>query len=315
MADNAEFADKSPGMSPTLSIVICTHNRPDTLEQLLDILHPQIPGQLLEVIVVDSASHPDAANRVCELVEGHVGVRLVRLDAPGVSVARNAGIKAVRAPWIGFIDDDELPTADWVKKAQALIARLPADCAACGGNVLPVSVKGKMPAIGPKWTAYLSTIDHAGEFDQTANPGFGIGHSVVRVAAIEAVGGFDSTLGRTGTSLLSGEEVLLLRRLADAGWRIWHSDTLTVSHLIEPERLTRDWVRRRAHWEGISVARILRLHDPKTLRATTTKLIFATPFLAVLNFFAPTFREFDLRYAYAAGFLKSAFSNAPASGQ
>ncbi len=295
---------------PALSIVICTHNRPDTLEQLLAILAPQITGQPVEIIVVDSASQPAAAARVRELTGNRTGVRLVRLDAPGVSVARNAGVKAVRGPWIGFIDDDELPTPDWIKKARALIARLPADCAACGGNVLPVPVSGDMPAIGPKWTAYLSTIDHAGEFDQTASPGFGIGHSVVRTEAIEAVGGFDATLGRTGNSLLSGEEVLLLRRLEDAGWRIWHSDTLTVSHLIEPERLTRNWVRRRAHWEGVSVARVLRLHDPKTLHKTTAKLIFATPVLAVLNVFIPTLKEFDLRYAYAAGFLKSAFSPA-----
>lgn len=298
-----------------LSIVICTHNRPDTLEQLLTILAPQTTDQPVEIIVVDSASRPDAAGRVGALVEAREGIRLVRLDTPGVSVARNAGVNAARTPWIGFIDDDELPASDWVQKALALIARLPDNCAACGGNVLPVPVKGEMPAIGPKWTAYLSTIDHSGEFDQTASPGFGIGHSVVRTKALEDVGGFDASLGRTGTSLLSGEEVLLLRRLEDAGWRIWHSDTLTVSHLIEPERLTRDWVRRRAHWEGISVARILRLHDPKALRTTMTKLVFVTPVLAALNLFAPTLREFDLRYAYATGFLKSALSSAPASSQ
>jgi len=297
-----------------LSIIVCTHNRPETLEQLLAILRPQIAEQPVEVIVVDSASQPAAAARVRELIEGQGGMRLIRLDVPGLSLARNAGVKAVKADWIGFIDDDELPTADWVELARALIARLPNDCAVCGGNVLPVAAEGAMPAIGPKWMAYLSTIDHEGEFDQTDNLACGLGHSLVRRKSLESLGGFDPTLGRSGASLLSGEDVLMLNRLIDAGWRIWHSDCLKVGHVIEPERLTKAWVRKRAYWEGVSVARILHLQDPKALYAATAKIFFVTPALALLNLLTPDYKEFGLRYAYAVGFLKTAMKQGqPAS--
>jgi glycosyltransferase involved in cell wall biosynthesis len=292
-----------------LSIVVCTHNRPETLEQLLGILRPQIAGQPIEIIVVDSASRPAAAHRVRQLVEGQDNVRLIRLDTPGLSVARNAGVQAVKTEWIGFIDDDELPAPDWIELAKALINRLPADCAVCGGNVLPVPAEGDMPAIGPKWMAYLSTIDHQGEFDQTDNLACGLGHSLVRLSALQSVGSFDPSLGRSGTSLLSGEDVLMLNRLVEAGWRIWHSDTLKVGHVIEPERLTRAWVRKRAYWEGVSVARMLHLHDPKALWAATTKIFFVTPALAVLNLLTPGYKEFDLRYAYATGFLTTALKH------
>jgi glycosyltransferase involved in cell wall biosynthesis len=288
-----------------ISILVCTHNRPETLALLLDALKPQLAAAPAEVIVVDSASRPEAAERVRDLVRQVAGARLIRVDEPGVSRARNIGLQQVRAPWIAVLDDDEVPTPTWLASALSLIRRLPEDCAVCGGNVRPIYPKGSNPKVGPRWSAYLSTILRRGEFDQTDDLRLGMGHSIGRTRAFRETGGFDSRLGRRAGNLLSGEDVLLALQLIDAGWRIWHSDRLEVGHIIEPERLTKHWVLKRAYWEGVTTARMLRIQDRRTLHAEAARIAIKAGPLGIAAILAPSFRELRLRFAFVAGFLAS----------
>ena len=239
--------------SSELTIAICTHNRPKLLAQLIERIAPQAERAGVWLTVVDSASDEASARQNAALLDGRPLTHLIRLERPGVSLARNAALDATSTPWLAFLDDDELPADDWLEQALALCRRLPEDCAACGGDTVPLWPVGTpLPAMGWRWRQYLSLITQKGEFDQSEHPHFMIGHSVVRVSALRAIGGFSLQLGREGTNLLSGEEVLLVDMLIQAGWRIWHSDRLWLEHAIEPERLGRQWVRDRAYWEGVT---------------------------------------------------------------
>ena len=93
--------------TPDVSVVIPTRDRPELL------LHSALPSALdqkavdLEVIVVDDCSAEDIERRTTEV--GDARVRVVRHLAPrGVASARNTGIGVARAPWIAFLDDDDL---------------------------------------------------------------------------------------------------------------------------------------------------------------------------------------------------------------
>jgi glucosyl-dolichyl phosphate glucuronosyltransferase len=176
-------------MTAPLSIAICTHNRPDYLLDLLETLLPQTRPRGVPIIVIDSASTPPAGNVLDQLGEVPPTVIGVRLDQPGLSLARNMALRTARTPWIGFLDDDEIPAANWVGEALALVGRLPDDCAACGGNVLPRWPKGMNPRLGRRWRDFLSIIEQSGEFDQSARPQFGGGHSVMRIDALAQVSG------------------------------------------------------------------------------------------------------------------------------
>jgi glycosyltransferase involved in cell wall biosynthesis len=297
----------SPGHGadkPLLSVAICTHNRAEELTTLVNQFAPALAALSVELIVVDSASDPANARGVRAAVLAHPNARLIRLDTPGVSLARNAALESADSQWLGFVDDDELPAANWTEAALALIGRLPGDCAACGGNVLPVwPANFKLPKMGQRWKAYLSLIDQRGELDQSRNPSFGIGHSISRVSALRGVGGFNASLGRDGASLLSGEEVLLIDQLISSGWSIWHSDTLSVSHLIPVERLQVKWALDRAYWEGVSQSRIMKLTGDRRLKAMAWKIRCKAIVLRALNRVAPRLAECDLRIAYSGGFL------------
>ncbi|MCA1845466.1 MAG: glycosyltransferase family 2 protein [Actinobacteria bacterium] len=87
-------------MSPRVSVVIPTHNRPDLLKVAVDsVLAQGMDG--VEIVVVDDGSDPPAKVAVD-------GVTLVRQDAPaGPSAARNQGVAVASAPVIAFLDDDD----------------------------------------------------------------------------------------------------------------------------------------------------------------------------------------------------------------
>ncbi|MFC9363772.1 glycosyltransferase family 2 protein, partial [Rhodococcus sp. NPDC057014] len=89
VADSVVDADAS---GPTVTVVVCTRDRVDSLRIALDsILSLDHPGY--EVIVVDNASRTDATQRyVAEL--GDPRVRVVTEPRPGLSRARNAGVRA-----------------------------------------------------------------------------------------------------------------------------------------------------------------------------------------------------------------------------
>ena len=91
-------------MSDSASVVIPTRDRPEMLVGAVAGALAQ-RGVEVEVLVVDDGSAVPAADAVPS--DGRV--RVLRHDFPrGVSAARNTGIDHARAPWIAFLDDDDL---------------------------------------------------------------------------------------------------------------------------------------------------------------------------------------------------------------
>ena len=121
-------------MGVDLSVIIPTHNRSADLFENLDALLPQCRDRPVEVIVVDSASNPEHAAKLGVLLQRD-DVRLIRLDRPGVSIARNAGLGAARGARLGFLDDDAVPQPHWCEsvltqmgRATTALASLPVAC-------------------------------------------------------------------------------------------------------------------------------------------------------------------------------------------
>ena len=88
---------------PTVSAIIPTHNRGQTVLRALRSVYAQrVPVN--EVIVVDDGSSDDTAERI--QVE-FPGVILISQNQHGVSHARNRGIDAARGEWLAFLDSDD----------------------------------------------------------------------------------------------------------------------------------------------------------------------------------------------------------------
>jgi glycosyltransferase involved in cell wall biosynthesis len=92
---------------PEISVVIPTRNRAALL--LAHGVRSALAQEdvLLELIVVDDGSTDETAEQIRALRDDRV--RLVRHDRPRrLAGARNAGIAVATAPWLAFLDDDDL---------------------------------------------------------------------------------------------------------------------------------------------------------------------------------------------------------------
>lgn len=118
----------------TASIVICSRHRAADLAACLDSIADEIAAGR-EVIVVDNG--PDAATEAA--VAARPGVRYVVERRPGLSQARNAGLRAARGDVVVFVDDDVRPEPGWITP---LLAAFDApDIAVVCGLALPAELR------------------------------------------------------------------------------------------------------------------------------------------------------------------------------
>ena len=93
---------------PTVSIVICTYNRPVALQRLIDnCLRQASPAGLpFEIIIADNSPTGYAQALVETFAHAPTPVRWIQAHPANISIARNHGIAAAQAQTIAFLDDD-----------------------------------------------------------------------------------------------------------------------------------------------------------------------------------------------------------------
>jgi glycosyltransferase involved in cell wall biosynthesis len=204
--------------SPDVSVVVCTRNRPELLAGSLAALQPVRSHS--EVVVVDSASSTNAT----ALVAADAGIRVVRVEQPGLSRARNAGVMATSGEVVAFTDDDCLPRPGWVEGLAAAFANPSAGVVM--GRLVPEHARGAVPADDPGDEAFMF---HAGTDVDKLGAG---ANMAFRRSALAEVGGFDESLG-AGSLLRAGEDHDAIWRVLRAGWSGRYEPAALVAH--------RDW--------------------------------------------------------------------------
>jgi len=288
---------------PLLSIVVCTHNRSSDVLECLRSLHAQVDLARTDIVLVDSASSPEDRRTMESGLADLPGIQRIRLDAPGLSIARNAGVAASKGQWVAFVDDDAVPWPDWHARLLEVLASIPDDCGAIGGRIVAIFPDGASPEIGPRWQMYVSINDRIGSRDCTDRFELIGANCCFRRTAFDQAGGFPTDLGRFKGSLLSGEDVMLMNRLRSLGWRIRFESAFCVGHKVSQERLTRRWVRSRAYWEGITTVRMASLLRDRGRFRLLLKTAFATPVVGVLSLVAIPSGEWDLRFWFDYGII------------
>jgi cellulose synthase/poly-beta-1,6-N-acetylglucosamine synthase-like glycosyltransferase len=253
----------------SLSVVLCTHDRPADLERCLTGLqglrHP------VEIVVVDSASDPPAQELVAAFAARMPLLRYVYEPAPGLSSARNRGVRETASDVVAFVDDDAIPAGDWAQELLAAFERPEVGCA--GGECRPRFESPRPPWLSDALLAFAGITSFGGPARRaTSRADWPFGANIAfRRAALERAGGFSAKLGRSGASLLSYEDTAMVERVSAAGWEVWLRPTAIVEHTVGPERCRSGYYWRRAWWNGVSRAR----HRP-TL-AMAAKRVVAVP--------------------------------------
>ncbi|MEM9119168.1 MAG: glycosyltransferase [Cyanobacteria bacterium P01_F01_bin.56] len=120
----------------SVSVVLATYDRPETLKQVLQCLVNQDSPRAIEIIVVDN--HP-ASGLTPPVVDAFPSVRLIQEPRQGVSYARNAGIGASHGDIIVMTDDDVTMPTQWLEKLVTPFTR--PDVMVVTGNILPLQLE------------------------------------------------------------------------------------------------------------------------------------------------------------------------------
>ena len=116
---------------PVISVIVPVWKVEPLLPRCLDSLRAQTFPDL-EVILVDDGS-PDGCPAICDkAAENDPRFRVIHRENGGLSAARNTGIEAARAPWLMFVDSDDVVLPDFCRKALALVMETGADIGVFG---------------------------------------------------------------------------------------------------------------------------------------------------------------------------------------
>jgi glycosyltransferase involved in cell wall biosynthesis len=236
-----------------VSVIVCSYSerRFALLRRAVDSVARQTapPGQL--VVVVD---HNRALAERCRR---ELGVEVVENElAPGLSGARNTGLRAARCPTVAFLDDDAVAEPTWLERIGAGYDD-PGQLGV-GGTTVPMWELHR-----PAWSVpeldWVFGCSYAGQpaVRQRVRNVFG-GNASFRRDVVDAVGGFPSALGRRGADRRGCEETELCIRAGRArpqGHFVRRPDAV-VHHLVPVERARVAYVLRRCLGEGLSKGRL-----------------------------------------------------------
>jgi mycofactocin glycosyltransferase len=302
---------RPPGpVLPDVTVVIPARDRPAYLDRCLTAL-----GRTYPVVVVDDGSRQAA--EIAGLCRQHGATLIRRSSSGGPGPARNDGLARVRTPLVAFLDSDCEAGPEWITSLAAhfadplvaavaprvrpitgpgsagryLGARAPLDMGPQEGRVLPLTRLSYVPTAALLVRRAALASDGPGtDFPTGVRPSTqpsGTEPSSTEPSSTAPVG-----TGPFDADLRYGEDVDLVWRLAEAGWRVRYDPAASISH-AEPATWGRVLGRRFRY--GNSAAPLARRHPGKV----PPLVLQAWPALAVAALLAR--RPAAALAAYGAG--------------
>ena len=252
-----------------IDFVICTYNRAAGLDRVLSALSAQrvAAGVTWSVLVVDNGSTDSTA----DVVEAHrsrallPGLRRITESVQGLTPARQRGVRETCAPWIAFVDDDNLLEPGWLDAIVQTIRMRP-EAGGIGGRVIldwekppPNFLKGFGYCFAEQVLGVVAC-----EVDNLVGAGM-----VVRRGALAECGWLERPLlaDRLGKRLISGGDVEIAQRIRGAGHPLWFAPDAVLRHRIPTTRTSWQYLLRVNHGLGSSEALVSALGWPDDWRS------------------------------------------------
>lgn len=221
---------------PSLTVAICTRDRPDDLARcLLSLARCKYPCPL-DVLVVENAPRTDAVGRL--LARSFPHVRYVQEPCPGLNWARRCAVREARGAVLALVDDDVMVDPLWARAIGDIMGTNP-DVAAVCGLVAPAelitSAQRRFEALGGlgkgferRWHRRPGCSLTAPHFGNMGPIGIGANMAFRRTVFAE-IGSFDPALG-AGTPAGGGDDLDQLFRVLKAGHTVVYEPAALVRH-------------------------------------------------------------------------------------
>jgi mycofactocin system glycosyltransferase len=212
-----------------VTVAVPVKDRPDELARCLTALAGDAPAVAI-LVVDDGSADPHAIASVAAL---H-GARIIRLDqSAGPAGARNAALESVGTPLIAFVDSDVVVDRGWLAR---LVSKF--DDPGVGAAAPRVRALHDRGGLLTEYEARHSSLDmgpHAGLV--------GVGRAVPYVPSAALIVRLAVAPERFDETLVIGEDVDFVWRIAERGGRVLYDPTATVRH--DHRVAFRTFVRRR----------------------------------------------------------------------
>ncbi len=243
------------------SIIICTHNRADSLRETLRAMaRCTIPADHpTELLVIDKGSTDHARQVVEEAAVPQMTVRYLFEPTAGKCHALNQGLREARGEVILFTDDDVRPPVDWVTEMGNPILRDEADAVAGGVRIAP-----KLERSWFNQGFFITRLASTDQLD-ARNPGKLVGANMAFARRVlEKVGCFDVALGPGALGF--EDDAPFAHQLLQAGYWLQPKLNVMVEHHFDVSRLNRTSMLFIAQRAGRSLAYVWHHWEHRRLR-------------------------------------------------
>jgi GT2 family glycosyltransferase len=255
--DRSQSAAKLASREHSVSVVVCAYTvqRLGLLRAAVASIDRQTFPALETLVVID---HQPGLLRLANETLGRARM-LENAGEPGLSAARNTGVRSARGDIVAFLDDDAIAEDTWLEALTH--AYEDPRVVGAGGVVRPLWEHGKGPRWLPSefyWTVGCSYRGLPEECAPVRNP-IGAGMSFRR-DVLERLEGFTCGIGRIGQTPLGCEETELSIRARRTfpGAIVLHLPSAGVAHHVPAERTSWGYFRARCWSEGLSKALVAR---------------------------------------------------------
>lgn len=269
-----------------LTVVIPVFGRAERLARALDSLPAELAGR---IVVDDGTADAADATRLREIAQARGATLIRRPVNGGPGAARNTGLAAVRTRFVAFVDSD-------VVLEPGTLTALLRHAADPGLGVVAPRVRGLGDAAGSgtwlgRYEASSSSLDLGPEPGLVRLGGYlGWLPAACLLARTEALGsGF-------APELRFGEDVDLVWRLVDTGWRARYDPSVIVRHAHRTRFVP--WLVRKFRY-GTSAQPLSRRHPGRAAPARFPRWGVLVPLFLLLD------RRWSL--AFGGGLLVSVF--------
>ncbi|MCO4255852.1 glycosyltransferase [Pseudarthrobacter cellobiosi] len=223
---------------PSVTVIVCTRDRSALLRGALTaILKLDYPN--FDVLVVDNAPRTaETADMVRDEFDDP-RIRLITQPVPGLSQARNTGLRHAQGDIVAYTDDDVVVDEAWLREIATGFERMPGT--ACVTGLVPAG-ELRSPAQGyfddrvswsksvaPKVYSFADPPQELPKFPFCPGAfGTGANFALDRRTAL-SLGGFDNALG-VGTRTGGGEDIDMFTRVIIEGYSLVVQPSAIVWH-------------------------------------------------------------------------------------
>jgi glycosyltransferase involved in cell wall biosynthesis len=235
------------------SIVLCTYNNCNMLEETLLSLSEIATGDLDVVLILVNNNSTDATQKIIDDAKKKMPFLVMDIfeKRSGLAIARNTGVSNSNSDIIIFTDDDVLFEKNFLVQINRTFSV--SNCAAVGSKIILKYPTEKLNWLTSRVDYMYGSLDLGNkdrEFPTGTTP---LGPCMaVRSEIFDKYGYFNEELGLKGNheTLLRGEETELMNRFIKGGEAVYYSADAIVYHVMKKERLTKAWFLERFEHSG-----------------------------------------------------------------